>query len=64
MAKFKGRVSKIEGTKITIDVKSETRVYVDPKTGEKKIISSAWLKPDYPKIGAVVRGLFHNKDKK
>lgn len=64
MAQFKGRVSGIEGSKITINTKEETRSYTDMKTGETKIVTSAWSKPDVPKIGAVVRCNFHNRDKK
>jgi lipid-binding SYLF domain-containing protein len=59
---FKGRVVAIEGSKITIDVKPETREYVDKKTGEKKFVSSTFPEPDIPKIGSVVRVIFHEKD--
>jgi len=59
---FKGRVVAIEGTRITIDVKPETREYVDKKTGEKKFVSSAFPEPDIPKIGSVARVIFHEKD--
>jgi len=63
MASFKGRVVKREGTVICIDTKPEPREYMDSKTGEKRFVSSAWLKPEYPRIGSVVRCNFHNKDK-
>jgi hypothetical protein len=59
---FKGRVVEVSGTKITIDVKPETRYYTDPITKEKRFIASAFPKPDMPKIGAVVRGIFRRKD--
>ena len=59
---FKGRVVAIEGTMITIDVKPETREYIDKKTGEKKFVSSAFPEPDIPKIGSVARVIFHEKD--
>jgi hypothetical protein len=59
---FKGRVVAIEGTRITIDVKPEPREYVDKKTGERKFVSSAFPKPDIPKIGSVARVIFHEKD--
>lgn len=60
--RFKGRVAKIEGSKITIDTKAETRRYTD-KEGNEIIVASAWEKPDIPKLGAIVRCNFHNKDK-
>jgi hypothetical protein len=59
---FKGRVVAIEGTRITIDVKPETREYIDIKTGQKKVISSAFPEPDIPRIGSVARVIFHEKD--
>ena len=58
MAKFKGRVCKIEGSKITIDRTAEDR------TDKEGIVrGSSWEKGDNPKLGAVVRCNFHNKDK-
>lgn len=60
--RFKGRVVAVEGTKITIDTKEETREYKDKKTGETKFVSSAFPKSDIPKIGSVVRCIFHQKD--
>lgn len=59
---FKGRVVGIDGTKITIDVKAETRKYTDPKTGEIKEVASAWERPEIPKIGAVARVIFRKRD--
>jgi len=59
---FKGRVVAIEGSKITIDCKPETRYYYDPVTKEKRLIASAFPEPEFPRIGAVVRGIFSRKD--
>jgi len=59
---FKGRVVEVEGTRITIDVKSESREYVDKITGERKFLVSAFPQPDIPKIGSVARVIFHEKD--
>ena len=59
---FKGRVVEVSGTRITIDVKDETRYYKDPKTGETRLISSAFPKPDMPRIGAVARVHLHGRD--
>jgi ABC-type enterochelin transport system substrate-binding protein len=63
MSSFKGRVTEINGTKITIDVKPETREYIDEFTKEVKTLASAFPDPEMPKIGAVIRANFHNKDK-
>ena len=57
MAQFKGRVIERRGTIICIDTKVESREV------EGKVITSAWPKPEYPKINAVVRCNFHNRDK-
>jgi hypothetical protein len=60
--RFKGRVIAIEGSKIIIDCKPEPRYYYDPVTKEKRFIASAFPDPDFPRIGAVVRGIFRKKD--
>lgn len=59
---FKGRVTEINGSRITIDTKAEPRDYKDPKTGDVQFLSSAFEEPQFPKIGAVVRGIFHKRD--
>ena len=59
--RFKGRVVEVSGTKITIDVSGETREITDKKTGERKIISSAWQKPDMPEVNDIVRGIFRKR---
>ena len=59
---FKGRVVEVSGTRITIDVKEETREYKDKTTGKIRLIASAFPKPDMPRIGAVARVHFHIKD--
>ena len=59
---FKGRVIEINGTKIIIDVKSETRKVKTDK-GEELLVAS-WDEPKaYPKIGDIVRGIFRVKEK-
>jgi hypothetical protein len=58
---FKGRVVEVSGTKITIDVKEETRAFKD-KAGGTRVINSAFPKPQIPKIGAVARCHFHSRD--
>ena len=61
---FKGRVIKIEGSKIIIDTNPDTREFeIKNEEGKlKRILVSRWDKPDFPKIGDVVRGIFHRKD--
>jgi hypothetical protein len=59
---FKGRVVEISGSKIVIDTKEETREIIDKTTGERKVISSVWKKPDMPKVNQIVRGIFHRED--
>jgi len=58
---FKGRVVDISGSKITIDIKAETREIIDKATGERKLVGSSWKSPDMPKIGQVVRGIFKSE---
>mgnify|MGYP001613030493 CR=1 FL=1 len=66
---FKGRVIKIEGSKIIIDTKAEFyTVKVTKTTPEGKaqikvdeIKTAKWDNPDMPKIGDIVRGIFRSR---
>ena len=59
MAFGKGRVVSAEGNKILID--TTPTVYKSPDG--KKVLGSSWGKAEMPKVGAVIRFNFHNKDK-
>ena len=59
---FKGRVVEISGSRITIDTKPETREYTDKKTGEKKVVKSAWMPPEIPPKGNNVKMKIRKKD--
>jgi len=59
MARFKGRVVDTKGSLVTIDRTPKTTT-----DNEGKAIGSSWDKEDTPKINAVVRCNFHNRDMK
>ena len=58
---FKGRVVKIEGSRITIDTKAEIRRVKSAKGEEIK--SASWKKPDpMPRVGDIVRCIFRVRE--
>jgi len=59
MAFGKGRVISTEGNKIMIDTTPKVFKSPDGKT----VVGSSWSKAEMPKVGAIIRFNFHNKDK-